>query len=164
VKSVSQWFVFWVDVYFTLIVSSNGPGDIYNDRHCYGRALLPMTSSSNGHHDVGAAHCYWESTFTFQIIAPKLRRSSLVVGPACQSPNVATGMNHRLGATVTLNHHDPLLRLLFQYATDSGYKWRQSTVHSLSSNQSLSLNSLFSKEWHPMTTTSARWRRRRSPQ
>jgi hypothetical protein len=28
---------------------------------------------------------------------------------------------------------------------------------------SLSLNSLFSKEWHPMTTTSARWRRRRGP-
>jgi hypothetical protein len=30
-----------------------------------------------------------------------------LIGPACQSPNVATGMNHQPIATMNLEHCDP---------------------------------------------------------
>jgi hypothetical protein len=38
-----------------------------------------------------------------------------LIGPACQSPNVATGMNHRLVAAVNLKRHAPSSRRLLKH-------------------------------------------------
>jgi hypothetical protein len=108
----------------------------------YDRASLPMTQNSN------RDACRY------------------LIGPACQSPNVATGMNHRSVATMNLKHRAPLSMGLFKYATYVSYKCR-SAILSLSLNRSLSpsLNSIFSKEWHPTTImASTSWRRRPSTQ
>jgi hypothetical protein len=45
-----------------------------------------------------------------------------LIRPICQSPNVATGMNHQPIATVNLKGRAPLSRHLFKYATDGSYK------------------------------------------
>jgi hypothetical protein len=139
----------------SIIHSSNG--QMASSGRCYcDRVRLPVTQSSNGRDDVGG-RCYWE----FQSSHQNRDAHRYLIGLTCQSPKVATGMNHRPIATVNFKHRTPLSRYLFEYATDNSYKC-QSVVRSLSSNQSLSrsLNSLFSKEWHPTTiTASTSWRR-----
>jgi hypothetical protein len=49
-------------------------------------------------------------------------RRRYLIGPACQSPNVGTGMNLCPVPTVNLKRHTPLSRCLFEYAIDSSYK------------------------------------------
>jgi hypothetical protein len=150
----------------SLSIIHNSNGQMASFDHCYcNRAHLPVTQSSNGCRDVGGPLLLGVRIITFESSHQNRDARHYLIGPACQSPNVATGMNHRHVATMNLKRRAPLLRHLFEYTTDSGYKCR-STVRSLSSNRSLSpsLNSPFSKEWYPMTTTSASWRRRSNPQ
>jgi hypothetical protein len=91
-----------------------------------------LTGPACQRHKVGAgavmqaACCYWE----FESSCQNQDAQRYLIGPACQSPNVATGMNHRPIATMNLKHRAPLSRCLFEYATGGGYKC-QSAVHSL---------------------------------
>jgi hypothetical protein len=88
----------------------------------YDRARLPVTQSSNERRDVGSPLLLEVQIIAFELLRQNRDNRRYLIGPACQSPNVATGMNHRSMATVNLKHHAPLSRHLFKYATDDSYK------------------------------------------
>jgi hypothetical protein len=116
----------------SIIHSSNG--QMASSDHCYcDWARLPATQSSNGCHDVGGPLLLGVRIITFELSHQNRDAHCYLIGPACQSPNVAMGMNHWPIATMNLKCCTPLLMRPFEYATNSGYKC-QSAVCSLSSN------------------------------
>jgi hypothetical protein len=65
-----------------------------------------------------------------------------LIRPTCQSPSVATGMNHRPVATMNLKRSTPLSRHLFEYSTDGSYKMMERRSFSLVQSITLSLSKL----------------------
>jgi hypothetical protein len=100
---------------------------------------MPMTQSSNRRRDVGSPLLLGAQIIAFESSHQNRDARYYLIEPACQSPNLATDMNHRHVATVNLKRHAPLSRCLFEYATDGSYKMPER--HSLSLVQPITLSS-----------------------
>jgi hypothetical protein len=128
----------------SLLIIHSSNGQMAHSDRCYcDRARLLVTQSSNGRRDVGGLLLLGVRIIAFESSCQNRDARRYLIGPTCQSSNVATGINHRPVATVNLKRRAPLSRRLFKYATDGGYKMPERHSLSLVQPITLSLSKLY---------------------
>jgi hypothetical protein len=77
------------------IIHSSNRQMVSSDRCYCDRAELPATQSSNGRHDVGSPLLLGVQIVAFESSCQNQDTRRYLIGPACQLPNIAMGMNHQ---------------------------------------------------------------------